>query len=80
MAQNCHLNGNNFLLVRKLFLVVPHPPFSTFFFSRFRTSNSAPKLRFRTGARCGGSEDGEEVPTSAGLALPRCKYLKHRKA
>jgi len=37
----------------EVILVVPHPPFRTFFFSRFRTINSAPKMRFHTGARCG---------------------------
>jgi len=36
---------------------IPH-----LFFSQFRTINSAPKMRFRTGARCGGAEGGAEVP------------------
>jgi len=37
----------------EVILMVPHPPFRTFFFIRFRTINSAPKMRFHIGARCG---------------------------
>jgi len=55
MVQFCHLNGNYFLSVRRCgsYFWWLHTLHSAPFFSWFRTINSEPKLRFRTGARCG---------------------------
>jgi len=67
MIQYCHSNGNNFLSVRRCgsYFDGSAPSIPHLVFSRFRTFNSAPKMRFRTDARCGGSEGGAEVPISA---------------